>query len=330
MTSKEELRILVADQEKRYTLGGMCAAAFRSLGHTVALFDVSPIRVPFLGWELNQQNARENFVQQANSFDPDLVFVIKGNNLPTEYLRRIKDRTGALLCNWNPDNPYAARSTSRRLETYLTALPVYDHIFIWSEELFEPLSQAGAQSVQHLPFAHDPAIHQPVAPDSEYQSEVVFVGSWSPKRETYLSMISKLDIDLAIYGNGWKHRCWDWSIRQNIRDDAVYGVDYSKALCSAEIALNIVPDHNLNAYNMKSFEIPATETFMLTSRTELQQSIYGEDEGIVCFDDAVEATRKIERYLDDPNRRAEIAETGTEIVQSHIYKKRMESVLANI
>lgn len=319
--------VVIAGKDRPTSLGRMCARGFRELNHDVTFVNTAPKTIPILGTKVGVPRMRRRFVETIAEVQPDLVFVIKGAELDPGTIERAKAVSDAVVCNWNPDNPFMARSTSRRLQTYLDALGCYDVAFIWSRELFDDLRAEGNREVRHLPFAYDPSIHHSVPPSKAYKSDVVFLGHWSEKRQRYLSSLLDLEIELAIYGNGWRRRCFDRALRRRVRDSAVFGEEYSRVMCSADIVLNIVADHNLEAYNMKSFEIPATGSFMLTSRTDGQRRLYGEGDGIACFETPEELRDKVQQYLDDDTMRTRIAKRGADIVSDHTYRNRMQSVI---
>lgn len=322
------MAVLIAGPENfSAALAPMCRRGFEALGHETRLVDTHTKTIPLIGYDIGVSTLRRDFIEAASAFNPDLVFVINGDIFTSETLKRTKQETGAVLCNWNPDNPYMARSDDRRLENYLDSLNCYDIAFIWTEDLFDNLREDGATAVRHLPFAYDPNVHHPVNSTPEFESDVVFVGHWSEKRQRYLRALTDLDINLGIYGNYWKRKCFDYQLRRCVRDSAVFGEDYCRALCSAKIVINIVADHNLEAYNMKSFEIPATGSFMLTTRTEKQRELYGEGKGTVCFGSPDELRAKVTTYLDDDEGRQEIAVTGAGIVKPHTYETRMRTVI---
>jgi spore maturation protein CgeB len=321
------MRVLVVGSAAHdSTLARMCERAFESLGCEVTLFDKRVPTVPFLGWTINANKMRKRLIRRCDEYSPDLVFVIKGEQLCVDTIVGLKD-TGAVICNWNPDNPFQARGTNRRMEQYLETLSEYDEVFIWSDELFEPLYDAGAESVHELPFGFDPRKHYPIDPDPELDIDVLFAGHWSKKRQKLLKTLVDLDIELAVYGNGWQKHCFDRKLRSRHQGSAVYGTEYSRLYCSSKICINIVADHNLQAYNMRSFEIPATGSFMLTSRTKKQNLIFGENDGIACFNNPSELRQKVRYYITENKERDTIAESGHETVQTHSYRDRMKTVI---
>lgn len=318
--------LVAGNDSHEYTLGKMCSRAFESLGCETLFIDIKPKTLPVLKWKIGTSRIQNELRRICEENSIDLLFIIKGSIIETETIEKIR-QTGTHVCNWNPDNPFQARSEDRKFQTYLNALPAYDDVFIWTDELFSQLREFGCTSVHELPFAYDPRFHRPVTSSPEYQSDVVFVGSWSKKREDVLSDLLKLDIDLKIFGNNWRRRCFAPSIQSCYMGSAVYGTEYSKVHCSSKIGLNIVADHNLEAYNMRTFEIPATGTFMLTTKTEKQEKLLQQGKGAEFFSSTEDLRNKVRLYLSEGDQRQKIANNGHCMIKEHTYKQRMRKVL---
>jgi spore maturation protein CgeB len=321
--------ILVAGRDVDHALGRFCARGFESLGHDVTYFDTRTGTIPVLHITYGTSEMNDGFVRSVSEHDPDIVLIIKGDSLPIETIKRAKAHTDAVFCNWNPDNPFMARSAERRLDTYLEALPAYDVAFIWTEELFKDLREAGAQTVASLPFGYDSKLHRPAEPNQKHHADVVFVGHWSEKRQRLLAAVAELDVDLAIYGNYWKRKCFDHSVRRCLRGGGVFGEAYAKTLAGGTVAINVVADHNLEAWNMKTFEIPAIGTAMITSETQSQRDLFA-GEGAAYFETADDLKHIVSELLNDDQRRANIAESGNNIVEPHNYRKRMSHVIDTV
>ncbi|WP_176819460.1 CgeB family protein [Halopenitus persicus] len=266
--------------------------------------------------------------QAVRRNSPDLVFVVKGSDFSRGNIEQIRVDSDATIINWNPDNPFKVRSKERRMQEYLDALPEYDAVFIWSEELFAPLRENGARNVELLPFGYTPELHYPARSKPKYECATVFLGHWSKKRQRYLTPLAESDIDLSIYGGGWKRHCFDRTVRRHVQGGPVTGEEYSVAMCSADVVLNIVADHNLNAYNFRSFEIPATGSAMLTTHTERQEEIFGD--GAAYANDPEELLSETRRLLSNPDERQRMAERGADRVQPHTIRTRMERVIETV
>jgi spore maturation protein CgeB len=306
----------------------MCKRAFETLGHKVTFVNQDIDTLPLLGrFGFGVKKMRKRIISDCADADPDLVFIIKGYELDRETIRQVQERTDSVVANWNPDNPFQVRSQTDHAETHLESLPAYDIVLTWGKFLMDQLREHGAQRVEHLPFGYDPSLHRPMDPSSEYSCDVIFLGHWSKKREQILSHVANLDANINLWGNYWRSRCWNRSLRRCLRGDARLGNEYARAMSSAKIVINVLADHNLPACNMRTFEIPATGSFMLTTYSESQQQIFEPGREVDMYSSGDELKERIEYYLDDDEKRKKIADLGHNRVQDQSYRHRMKRVL---
>ena len=268
----------------------------------------------------------ERLVEKVNDFRPDLVFVLKGIFIFPETLRRVKENTNALLFNFNPDSPFTPVNSSRYL---LDSLTIYDCLFIWGKFLIPELQQAGANRVEYLSFAHDPELHYPVSVTDEekerYGSDIVFIGTWEKQREKWLENL--VDYDLKIWGNSWEKLKWSSPLRQKWMRKPVIGEEFAKVCHSSKIVLNFIRAQNGNAHNMRTFEVPACQGFLLTERTEEQGEFFEEEKEMACFNDAEELREQIERYLNDEESRERMARAARKKAFEHTYERRAKRII---
>jgi len=78
---------------------------------------------------------------------------------------------------------------------------------------------------------------------------------------------------------------------------------------------------------MRTFEIPASRTVMIATRTPQHEALYGE-EGAVLVDTPGEARSALLALAEDPERRESIAWEGHRRIAQHTYVERMASLLA--
>ena len=190
--------------------------AFRRLGHSVCIIDEyhysgatwrsTPARIarrllrPLLVRELCAEARR-----LAKTFCPEGLFVFKGNLVHPDVIRFYKER-GIPTVNFYPDVSFLTHGR------YIPrALPLYDHIFTTkSWGIADMQKQLGVKSVSLLEHGFDPEIHRPLALSKEdqqqYGCDVVFIGTWSPKKERLLAYLKRAlpGIRLKIWGIYWQ------------------------------------------------------------------------------------------------------------------------------
>lgn len=325
--------VLVYGSARVQSLANMCIRGLDGLKHDTAFFNrayphrkVSRAvsRVPG-GEVVLDEVIRRAFLSQVASFDPDLLLVIKGYGLESSVLKTVRERSDAVAVNWNPDNPFQMRAERTRAEKYLDALESYDIVYTWGEFLVDDLQTEGAMDVRVLPFAHDPSLHYPADPTARYDCGVSFVGHWSEKRERLLGALTAFD--LQVRGPGWEEECTNTTLMSHVEGGPLRGEEYTQAMSSADLIVNVLADHNVPGHNMRTFEAPASGSLMLTTRTQEQQRFFEDCREVVMYDTADELCEAVARYLDRPDEREAIADAGLTTVQPHTYERRMERLI---
>jgi len=320
------MEVLVYGWDHIWTIGRMSAHALEETGHDVHFFDRAGSILDSVPIVSPRQRRMQRLQEQVAEINPDLVFVVKGYELDRQLVESLQERSDAVIANWNPDNPFMFRSEEYRASNYLDALPAYDLVFIWGDFLFDRLRDAGASDVRFLPFASDPRIHHPADPDQEYESDVIFLGHWSEKRQRAVEALT--DFDVAVYGDKWRRKnLLNGDVRACVQGAPVRGEEYSVAMSSAALVLNVVADHAGPEHNMRTFEIPATGQPMLTNRTDGQERFFTDGEEAIMYSDPDHLAELVEYYLDTDEERARIAERGHDVARDHTYADRMETVL---
>ena len=235
-------KILLVCSFEPWSLGLSYLKAFEKLKYECVCFDmaeeyekVSPLTrnrytnsviFPYAAAAMNKK-----LLKAAKDCDPGLIFIHKGQWIFPETLKKIKTDTRALLFIFNPDDPFNLNRGASS-EFIRNSIPLYDVYFIWSKTLALKLKYAGAKMVEYLPFGFDSELHHPVAHaeevNSDFNSDVTFVGNWDREREKWLSELK--GYELAIWGaDYWKTRCRNRSLRASWRGRVVIGDEMSKA-----------------------------------------------------------------------------------------------------
>jgi len=333
------MKILIVSEDWYGSLGYFCTKALEQLGHDVQIFRYRTEfwkrmrvgKIPVLR-TIEQRMLLEalgrKLVETAVQFQPDLVFVLKGELLLPRALEKIKDRCGAVLINWNPDSPFNPINSTRAL---IASIPFYDIHFTWGKLLISQLINAGAKKAEYLPFAYDPDLHRKMniteQERNQLGSDVCFVGTWDQSREELLGHLA--GCDLSIWGNSWENLRLDSPLRKYWRGKAVYGEDMCKIYSASKINLNLLRSQNENAHNMRTFEGPATGAFFLATRSFEQLAFFIENHECAYFNSPDELKQQIDFYLENDSLRNGVAQQGYQrILQGqHTYEDRMKHLL---
>lgn len=330
---------MFSENNAQYAYASSFARTFCILGFRVITFNnrhqfFSWIPKRFTNW-LNNYLINQSLLKQVQKYKPSLLFLIKAENIFPTTLKTIKAKYNPTIVNFYPDNPFAVWN-GNSTHHVLASLPFYDHFLIWSQMLIPVLYTAGCKKVHYFPFGFEEELFNqiPKIVDSEYQSEVCFVGTWEPGREEWLTnLLARLPhLNLAIWGDLWgKNISPKHILHTKIRGQALYGEKMLAATQGADIVLNFIREQNATAHNMRTFEVPASGAFLLTQRTyEQAVLLFTEDESIACFENLSELVDQVTFYLNNADRRKKIAQKGHEVVQQYTLKKQLSLFISSL
>jgi glycosyltransferase involved in cell wall biosynthesis len=322
------LRLVIVGVQSDDSLGGALAAGARSLGHeaTVVPADrlVSGWRPLIFGrrwtgevvvaWPLFQR-----LEQQITAVNPDLVLVIKGRFVTADFVERLRKVLRRPVINYYPDHPLW--DSDSRLEA---ALEAYDEVIVWSAHVADAMKSKGMNAVRVVPFGYDSRIYRPPSAAVETRWEVSVIGQCYPARLRFAEALA----DRRIYasGLGWRQAVAGGPLAARVDDRTFAGRDTCAIYWSSMLSLNILADWNIPGHNMRTYEIPASGTVMVATRTPEHEALFGDD-GAVLVDSPEEAKAATDELIYDEDRRKKIARTGRERVAPHTYTSRIATIL---
>ncbi len=258
--------------------------------------------------------------RRLSALDPDLVVVVKGRFIDATCIDRLRRRVRGPIVNYYPDDPLWPGHDDRRL---LAALQRYDEVVVWGERVAEGLQRLGISS-RVVPFGYDPTSYAPPRDRVAPRYDVVLVGQRYAAREAFVEPLA--DLRLLVSGVGWDAAQAD-VVRRLATTRTYSAAEINRLYAQAAFGLNILSPWNLPAHNMRTFEIPATGTAMVVTRTPEHERLFGED-GAVLVDEPAEARARILELLDDEEELRRLGERGRERVAPFTYARRMEELLA--
>lgn len=268
-----------------------------------------------------------NFLDTVKKNQYDFVIIIQGRYLFSSTISVIKSYTN-LVVNWNPDDFFNPLNSSRYL---LQSFDKYDCIFTSRGHLREEYLKKGAKKVEVINWYYRPdmLLSENELLHKEYTRDIVFMGSWSKRRENLLKALD--DFDVKVWGGGWqkssqafrkKHEC----------NPPVYMEAMMKVIISSKINLNILTKENRDTTNIRNFEIPACSGFQLSERANEILELFEEDKEIVCFETVDELISKCRYYLKNESERERIAFNGYQrlISGNHTILDRAKQILQTV
>jgi spore maturation protein CgeB len=253
----------------------------------------------------------------------DLVFVDKGVWVRPETLQKLRAAASlGLAIHYTPD----AQFLENRSRYFFRALPIYDMAITTKPFECDAYRAAGAKDLRliHQGFGARmvPIARKEIA--EELRSEVCFIGHCQPAYAIFLQNLAER-VPLAIWGPKWiryaKSHAW---ARNVVRSDGVYGLDYSRALSGAKIAIGLLSKRIPETTTTRSFEIPACGTMLLAERTADHQALFEEGVEAEFFDSMEECADKARFYLANDTAREMIAAAGLRRCHSSGYSTQAQ------
>jgi spore maturation protein CgeB len=239
-------------------------------------------------------------------------------------IRALGVRTVSYLTDdpWNPNF---------RAPWFERALPLYDQVFSPRRSCMPDLRASGCRDVAYLPFGYDPELSFPEALEdpadqTTFSSDILFAGGADLDRVPFIATLQQSGLRVAIYGDYWERYHETRSHARGHADPSTL----RKAAAGAKVGLCLVRRANRDGHVMRSFEIPATATCMLTEDTPEHREIFGEDGAAVVYfrsrDDMLDRARWLITHAQERQR---LAGAGYALITSggHTYNHRLATML---
>jgi spore maturation protein CgeB len=184
----------------------------------------------------------------AHAADADLVIKHSGVGADDEFLEAAvlqlqTERTRVAF--WDVDAPATlSRVEGNASDPFRRLIPRYDFIFTYGggDPVVEHYRRLGASNCFPIYNGLDPDTHYPVAPQEEFQCDLVFVGNRMPDREARVEQFCLSAAELApefrfvLAGEGWGNK----ALPPNVRWIGHIGTGKHNAInSSARMVLNI-------------------------------------------------------------------------------------------
>jgi spore maturation protein CgeB len=336
---KKKLNLLIYGEPFEWAMAANLIQSFEELGHNADLFDYTQFMYRTKKYTLmnraldrlkfNQvaKNINTKLIDQLNHESYDVLLVLKGVHLFPESIFAAKKRVDFVV-NWNPDDFFNSLNNSKHL---LESFSIYDCIFTARSHLIDEYRQRGVNRVEIIDWCYLPKYQHPVEVSvlekSKYGSNIVFVGSWSTRREQFLAQLFGMNI--KVWGGGWKRAQKQFKTMIEC-NPPIFAEEMCKVVCSSEININMLTIENNDTTNFRNFEVPACCGFQLSERSGRVLELFEENKEIACFSTPEELALQCSYFLEHQDEREQIRTGGFErvIKGKHSMLDRAKQIIA--
>ena len=332
-------RILFIGDLNTYGRGFQRCRTLKEMGHHVVAFShtwvsspgciESPSLLHRIFWKLKipldttRVNKQIRDAIGKSSFD--VVWIEKGNMIWPRTLRHIKRHApAARLISCSEDDMYATHGHSL---WYRAGLCYYDVVFSTKTYNLAELKLFGAKETKLFLDSYDEKIHKPMnvteVERERFSCDIGAIGAFEKERAESLLHLAEHGIQVNVWGNGWGGMV-DLHPNLAVKNEFLFGEDYSKAICATKINLNFLRKINRDEVTSRSVEIPACGGFMLGERTPRHLEFFEEGKEAEYFGSNREMLEKVRYYLENNEDREKIARAGRERCLASGYSMRSQ------
>lgn len=267
-----------------------------------------------------------NFVLKLfNSFNPDIILVIKGNIL-TE--KTINLMNGSIKVLWMMDSIFSVNKD-------LSTLKEYDFTFMFEENDVEYLREREILAF-FLPVGFDESVYNKID-KLEKDIDIVFIGAlYGGRREFFEKLIIDFKhLNIKIYGKYLEirnpftyYKFYLKGFKKYFTNTNTIPIDTNYIYNKSKIAINLHHKQSVRSCNPRFFEILASNTFQLVDNKTFIEENFKNNFEIVTFSSYEELKEQINMYLDNPIMRENISERGyKKVLLEHSFNIRIKSML---
>jgi len=131
----------------------------------------------------------------------------------------------------------------------------------------------------------------------EYEFDLIYIGRNDNRRKDFIDKLKDLkDLKIALFGNS--------------KDNLIYGAKYYDTISNSKIALNFSRYNDIDMYSSdRIIQLTSNGILTMSPRIPKYELLFSENE-VVYFDSYNDFKEKLYFYLENDNKRREIAKNG--------------------
>lgn len=278
------------------------------------------LRIPLDDMGVNFALRREI---KKNNFD--VIWIEKGNMIWPWTLKHLKlVAQNSILISCSEDDMFVKHGHSL---WYRWGVNSYDMVFTTKTCNLSELLLFGVKKTILFLDSYDEKIHKRVhlteLQRNRFSADVSAIGAFENERADSMLYLAQNGIKVTVWGNGWSR----WvGVHPNldVRNEFLFGEDYSRAISATKINLNFLRKINRDEVTSRSVEIPACGGFMLAERTQRHLNFFEEGIEAEFFSSDQELLEKVKKYLQNDSDREKIAMAGYQRCKKSGYSMRAQ------
>ena len=282
---------------------------------------------------LNHNKVNKNIIAKVLSFKPELVFIVKGNNIYPWTLKKIKKINPNInLISWSLDDMYAWHNRS---VYYTFGIKYYDLVFTSKSYNVLELEKLGAKKVYFLYQAYSKTKHliEEVPDCNNLKRDVLFIGYAESDRFESIKFLVENGIKVHVFGTGWE------LLKRNNKYENLYiharnllGAEYREFISSSKINLCFLRKINRDLHTSRSLEIPACGGFMVAERTREHEDLFNEKIESAYFSNNNELLSIVKHYLTNEKERCVMTKRALRKCQDldYSYDSMLKKILITV
>ena len=267
------------------------------------------------GFKNNNYNARylKNYeiIKYLKKNNPEFILFFRAERIDFDFLQKIKNVAKCPLYNYFTDHPLVLIN---KISNYFNFFKIFDAFFVFSVHLIPVFYQLGAKRVSCVYFAASYP-NQFLQYSSKKLFDLSYFGAYGKVQEKWMNFES-----LNIFGPNWP------------KSNKFYrngGKEYemSKFINKSKLVVNFTRAEHGCFPTMKTFEIPAASSLMITNETEEKKQFFENEKSVLFYNSYYELIDIIKFIIKRKNLIKSISENAFRQVKDHTYFNRSQDIL---
>jgi spore maturation protein CgeB len=281
------------------------------------------------------EGMNKELVNAINTLKPDITIIAKGIGIGAETIMQMRMAHDHYIVGWMFDCTLGPHEIYE-VPPYMDMIKQLDTYYCFSQDNVEKLGERGVKT-KLLPQSNYAIQYYPEIVNSvqkrKWGADVVFIGNVGglhPNRNRILEKIWNEGIDLKLYGHVlWKDGEEPEWVKDCHTGYAVYGDQHNKVVSCSKIVLGIdaFPDRE-SSWSLRLYKVMGAGGFYLNTHTKGIDKVFKVGEEIETYDNEDDLIEKIMYYLQNDDKREEIAENGKKAIdKDHQQEQRLKIII---